>query len=114
MGYVIAGVLVILLVAGFVTFLVMNATNKAGPNAEGEQGPPGMGTDETPLGDTTQHAGEQTPEGTTPRGQDDGRFTGRGRPHETPSDPDEAAHLARPGEGEGAKRLEFEGRRPRR
>src|SRR5918995_299123 len=78
MEYVIPILLVILLVAGFVTFLVMNATNKAGPNAEGEPGPPGMGTDETPLGDTTQHAGEQTPEGTTPRGQDDGRFTGRG------------------------------------
>src|SRR5829696_8044907 len=98
MGYVIAGVIVILLIAGFVTFLVMNATNKGGPNAEGEGGPPGMGTDETPLGDTTQHAGEQTTEGTTAHGQDDRRFAGRGRPHATPSDPDEAAHLARPGE----------------
>ena len=39
---------------------------------------------------------------------------GRGRPHETPSDPDDAAHVARPGEAEGAERLEFEGRQPRR
>jgi hypothetical protein len=114
MEYVIPILLVILLVAGFVTFLVMNATKKAGPNAEGESGPPGVGTDETPLGDTTEHAGEQTSEGTTPRGQDDRRFAGRGRPHETPSDPDEAAHVARPGEGEGAEHLEFEGRQPRR
>src|SRR5918995_991144 len=43
MEYVIPILLVILLVAGFVTFLVMNATNKAGPNAEGEPGAPGRG-----------------------------------------------------------------------
>ena len=114
MEYVIPAILVILLVAGFVAFLVMNAAKKGGPNAEGESGPPGMGADETPLGDTSEHAGEQTAEGTTPRGQDDRRFAGRGRPHETPGDPDEAAHLARPGEGEGSQSLEFEGRRPRR
>src|SRR5918994_573978 len=66
MEYVIPAILVILLVAGFVTFLVLNAAKKGGPNAEGESGPPGMGADETPLGDTSQHAGEQTPEGTTP------------------------------------------------
>jgi hypothetical protein len=115
MGYVIAGLVVLVLIAGFVTFLVMSATSKSGPNAADEDGPPGIGPDdETPLGDTTQHAGEQTPEGMTPRGQDDRRFAGRGRPHETPSDPDEAAHLARPGEGEGSEHLEFEGREPQR
>jgi hypothetical protein len=113
MEYVIPIILVVVLVAGFVTFLVMNATSKGGPNAAGDDGPPGMGPDQTPLGDTTEHAGEQTPEGTTPQGQDDRRFQGRGRPHETPSDPDEAAHLARPGEGEGSEHLEFEGRQPR-
>ena len=114
MEYVIPILVVILLVAGFVVFLVTNAAKKGGPNAEGQSGPPGMGTDETPLGDTTQHAGEQTSEGTTPRGQDDGRFAGRGRPHETPDDPDAAAHLARPGEGEGSQTLEFEGEQPGR
>ena len=112
MEYVIPILVVILLVAGFVTFLVMNAAKKGGANAEGDPGPPGIGRDETPLGDTSQHAGEQTAEGTTPRGQDD-RSAGRGRPHATPDDPDEAAHLARPGEGEGSEALEFEGRRPR-
>jgi hypothetical protein len=114
MEYVIPILVVILLVAGFVAFLVTNAAKKGDPNAEGESGPPGIGPDETPLGDTSQHAGEQTPEGTTPRGQDDRRFAGRGRPHETPDDPDEAAHLARPGEGEGSQAIEFEGRRPHR
>ena len=94
--------------------IVTNAANKGGANAEGKPGPPGIGPDETPLGDTSQHAGEQTPEGETLRGQDDRRFAGRGRPHETPDDPDEAAHVARPGEGEGAESLEFEGRQPRR
>jgi hypothetical protein len=114
MEYVIPILLVILLIAGFVTFLVMNATKKGGANAEGEPGPPGMGTDDTPLGDTTQHAGTQTSEGTTEGGQDDSGFTGSGRPHHTPSDPDAAAHVARPGEAEGAESLEFEGRQPRR
>ncbi len=103
----------ILLVAGFVTFLVINAAKKGGPNAEGEPGPPGIGADDRRRSATRRSTpGEQTPEGTTPRGQDDGRFAGRGRPHETPSDPDEAAHVARPGEGEGAETLEFEGRQP--
>jgi hypothetical protein len=65
MGYVIAGILVLLLVAGFITFLVMNSMRKSGPAARGEGGPPGMGGDATPLGDTTEHAGEQTSRGTT-------------------------------------------------
>ncbi len=103
MEYVIPILVVILLVAGFVAFLVTNAAKKGGPNAEGEPGPPGIGPDDTPLGDTTQHAGEQTAAGTTTRGQDDRSFAGRGRPHQTPDDPDEAAHVARPGRGRGRR-----------
>jgi predicted lipid-binding transport protein (Tim44 family) len=64
MGYVIAGILVLLLVAGFITFVVMNAMRKSGPTAPGG-GPPGVGQDPTPLGDTTEHAGAQTRRGTT-------------------------------------------------
>jgi hypothetical protein len=64
MGYVIAGILVLLLVAAFVTFFVINATKKsgrAGPSDPGAEGsPPGIASpDPSPLGDTTQHAGEQ-------------------------------------------------------
>jgi hypothetical protein len=64
MGYVIAGILVLLLVGLFVTFFVVNATKKsgrAGPSDPGAEGtPPGIASpDSSPLGDTTEHAGEQ-------------------------------------------------------
>lgn len=121
MGYVIAAVIVILLIAGFVTFLVMNAADKSDPNAAAEDGPPGIGADAgTPLGDTSEHAGEQTAEGTTVGGQDAEYSGGTGRPPaEGPGaphrdDPDASAHVARPGEGEGETRLEFDGRQPQR
>jgi|SRR5215213_8068296 hypothetical protein len=65
MGYVIAGILVLLIVAGFITFLVMNSMRKSGPAARGDAGAPGIGEDATPLGDTTEHAGRQTSRGTT-------------------------------------------------
>jgi hypothetical protein len=73
MGYVIAAIIVLLLVAGFVTFLVMNSMRKGSgtrspdPSADESQrgGPPGMGEDETPLGDTTEHAGSQSESGRT-------------------------------------------------
>ena len=106
MEYVIPIVLVVLVVAGFVAFLVLNAADKGGAAAEGEPGPPGIGTDDdTPLGDTTQHADEGTPP------SDERRFA---RPSTPSSDPDEAAHVARPGEAEGSEAIDFEGRQPRR
>jgi hypothetical protein len=69
MGYVIAGVLVILIIAGFITFLVMNTMKK---NDLSDAGDPGadqnplsiIGSDEsTPLGDTSEHADEHPTEG---------------------------------------------------
>jgi hypothetical protein len=106
MEYVIPAVLVLLLVGGFVTFLVLNATKKSGPVAErDDEGAPGMGQDPTPLGDTTEHAGRQTEGGTTREDPEEGE---RRR-----TDPDAAAHVSRPGEGEGEERLEFDGERPR-
>jgi hypothetical protein len=73
MGYVIAAIIVLLLVAGFVTFLVMNSMRKgAGRRSadrsaaqSGQGGPPGIGSDPTPLGDTSEHAGEQSAAGET-------------------------------------------------
>jgi hypothetical protein len=106
MEYVIAALLVLLLVAGFATFLVVNATRKSGPVADPpDEGPPGIGPDDTPLGDTSQHAGRQTEEGVTARDPEERQ--------PDPPDPDAAAHVGRPGEGEGRERLEFEGERPR-
>jgi hypothetical protein len=65
MGYVIAVILVLLLVAAFVTFMVLNATKKggrAGPSDPGGEGSPAgiVAPDESPLGDTAEHSGEQT------------------------------------------------------
>jgi hypothetical protein len=75
MEYLIPAVLVLLLVAGFSAFLVINAMRKSGPVADrADEGPPGIGPDDTPLGDTDQHAGRQTAEGATadePEPEDD-------------------------------------------
>jgi hypothetical protein len=106
MEYVIPAVLVLLAIAGFVTFFVLNATKKSGPAADADEGAPGIGADDTPLGDTTEHAGEQSREGVTTSDPEAGAA-------ERSSDPDSAAHVGRPGEGEGKERLEFEGEQPR-
>lgn len=99
-AYVVVAVILVLLIALFVTFMVMNATSKRGPAAREQGGPPGIGTDEgTPLGDTPEHADERTTPPTV---------VGR---HET-DDPDDAAHLARPGEAEGETQIRFEPEQP--
>jgi hypothetical protein len=104
MEYVIPAVLVMILVGGLVTFLVINATKKSGPVADSDEGAPGIGQDDTPLGDTSEHAGEQSEHGTT---VDDPESGARSR-----TDPDAAAHVRRPGEGEGHERLDFEAEHP--
>jgi len=109
MEYVIPAILVILLIGGFVTFMVLNATKKSGAAAKGDDAP-GIGPDETPLGDTTEHAGDQSAEGHTKSDPEDPASSGTGRQR---IDPDATAHTARPGEGEGAERLDFEGEHPR-
>src|SRR4051812_46870698 len=65
MGYVIAAVIVLFLAAGFVTYLVLNATRRSGgagpadPGAEGS--PAGIASpDPSPLGDSAEHAGEHS------------------------------------------------------
>jgi hypothetical protein len=64
MGYVIAGIIVLLIVAGFITYLVLNTMRKPNTVAPGG-GEPGIGRDPTPLGDTAEHAGTQSSRGTT-------------------------------------------------
>jgi hypothetical protein len=85
MGYAIAAILVILIIAGFVTFLVMNAAKKgdtedaADPGADSN--PLGIiGSDDTPVGDTDEHAGQQNREGETVGQQDADAHGGTGRP----------------------------------
>lgn len=97
MAIVIVAVVVVLLIAGFVTFMVLNATRKSGPAANAQrEGAPGMGPDDTPLGDSSEHAGEQTEEGTT---ADDPEQTGFERVE--PDDPE----IVRTGEAEGEQRI---------
>ena len=62
MGYLIAAILVLLLVAGFITFFVISATRRsggAGPRDPGAEGSPtGIAApDESELGTTSQHSG---------------------------------------------------------
>jgi hypothetical protein len=86
MGYVIAAIVLLLIVAAGVTFLMLNATRRQGRAAASDseygRGTPGseaaiVAPDEnTPLGDTDQHAGEQTREDETVGGQDAERSGG--------------------------------------
>ena len=114
MGYVIAGVLVVLIIAGLILFLVTNSMKKSDVSDAGDPGadqnPLGIvGSDRgTPAGDTSEHAGEQTEAGTTVGDQDADEHGGSGAPPARsgrgggPDDP----HAARPvvgGEGEGER-----------
>jgi hypothetical protein len=87
MEYLIPIVLVLLIVTGFVTYLVLNATKKSNPAAP----------DESPAGDTTEHAGDQSERGHTvddPEGAGEGAGEG---------DADRHRGAAHPGEGEGSR-----------
>jgi hypothetical protein len=76
MGYVIAAVIVLLIVAGFVTFLVTNSARKSNVSDArdpgGDQNSLGIigSDDETPMGDTPQHA---EPDGVNPGPSHDDR-----------------------------------------
>ena len=69
MEYLIPIILVLLLVSGAVTFAVLNATRKSKPseaeNSEDSDPQTMAASDPSPLGDTTEHAGEQSHEGET-------------------------------------------------
>jgi hypothetical protein len=119
MEYVIPLVIVLLLVGGFVTFLVLNATRRGqrATRREEQAGePPGVGQDHTPLGDTSEHAGDQTEDGRTVGGQDADAKGGTGEPVHSgyegtsPAGRDtgrESAHVRRSGEAEGTEKLDF-------
>ena len=69
MEYLIPIILVLLLVSGVVTFMVLNATKKSKPSEaqdSEDNDPKSMAaSDASPLGDTTEHAGEQSEQGHT-------------------------------------------------
>ena len=79
MEYLIPALLLLVIIGGAVTFFVLTVTRKSDPNAK-DGGTPSFGRDDTPLGDTSQHAGEQNGEGETIRPSDaQGRAGGTGR-----------------------------------
>ena len=85
MEYLIPIMVVLVLVSGAVTFVVMNATRKSKPSeaASSEDSDPKTmaATDSSPLGDTTEHAGDQSQEGETvraPEGEGEGGASGGG------------------------------------
>jgi hypothetical protein len=115
MEYLAVGILVLLLVGGFVTFLVMRATSRSSPATERTGGGgPGIGTDPTPFGDTGEHAGEQDRGGATVTGTDAGRSGGTGAPttdlpqRSQDEDPPDGRFKRDPvgGEGEGTPAIE--------
>jgi hypothetical protein len=113
MGYVIAAILVLLIVGGFVFFLVTNATRKSNVSDAGDPGADQnslsiIGSDdETPAGDTSEHAGEQNESGETVGGQDAEVHGGSGEPPSTASGSrTDRPDVARPvvgGEAEGER-----------
>ena len=83
MSYVLVGILLLLLVGGFITFMVMQATKRSAhaTAADSDNPAPGQGADESPLGDTTEHAGRQPgQEGYTAGDQDADDKGGTGAP----------------------------------
>jgi hypothetical protein len=97
MGYVIAAILVVLIVGAAIAFFVRSATARKG---QAQIAAPDEGT---PLGDTDQHAGEQTRAGET---ASDPEESGRRSPAREPSSPGVG------GPGEGGVGGEAEGSRP--
>jgi hypothetical protein len=94
MGYVIAAIILVLIVGGFIFFLVGSATRKSNVSDAADPGAEPnplsiVGSDrDTPAGDTDQHTDEDA--------------GGAGRRGSGPDDP----HVARPvvgGEGEGER-----------
>jgi hypothetical protein len=120
MEYVIVALIVVLLVGGFGMLLVFNATRRADVSDADDPRPQQMlrGEPDSPVGDTREHAGEQTTTGETVGGQDAERHGGTGQPVEDgyagtsgvgsgrERDPE---HVGRPvvgGEGEGERRVD--------
>lgn len=87
MSYVLVGILLLLIASAFVAYLVMNASTRSGKGADAtsadrdDAGAPGIGADESPLGDTTEHAGTASSAGGETVGEQDAdRAGGTGGP----------------------------------
>src|SRR4051794_27325381 len=93
MAYVAIGILFLLVLGGGITFLVMAQTKESSPAAAEDSGDtqaaPFSGPDQTPVGDTAQHAGQQDEHGQTVTQNDAERRGGTG---DQTSGPHSAGH----------------------
>lgn len=87
MEYAIPVILVLIIVAAAITAFVMNSQRKSVRGGRdgvasdaGHGGGPGIGMDQTPLGDTAEHAGTQGRDGQTVQPPDSARHGGTGQP----------------------------------
>ncbi len=86
MEYAIPVILVLVIVAAAITAFVMNTQRKSSGRRDGvaadagHGGGPGIGRDETPLGDTAEHAGAQGRGGETVDEPDSALHGGTGHP----------------------------------
>ena len=83
MEYVVIGILFLLVLGGGITMLVMAQTkasaSEAGADDETSGAAPFSGSDQTPVGDTAQHAGQQDEQGQTVTPNDASERGGTGR-----------------------------------
>jgi hypothetical protein len=105
MEYLIPIMVVLLLVTGAVTFVVMNATRKSKPSEAQSSDDPDpktmAATDSSPLGDTTEHAGDQSQEGETvraPEGEGEREREGEGEGERSASGGDSGGSAERSGD----------------
>ena len=101
MEYLIPIILVLLLVSGVVTFMVLNATKQSKPseadNSDDSDPKTMAASDDSPLGDTTEHSGEQSQAGETVRGPEgEGQSEGEASASGDDSDGGEERPEARP------------------
>lgn len=120
MEYVIAALIVVVIVGAFGLWLVRNATRRSNVSDSGDPRSQEMlrGEPDSPLGDTRQHAGEQTSGGETVAGQDAERHGGTGRPARggysgtsgiesgREREPERVGRPVVGGEGEGERRID--------
>jgi hypothetical protein len=120
MGYVIAGILVVLIVGGFIMFMVTNASKRSNVSDAGDpgsEGSPAMFASDpgSPAGDTREHAGEQNESGETVANQDADRHGGTGEaaggyastgPVGGEADDENVARPVVGGEAEGERRVD--------
>lgn len=92
MLWLVIAILLVLAGAAAVLFVILHATEGDDAADDGAPAAPFTGRDDTPAGDTTEHAGDQTSSGETVGGHEDAEASGgTGRPEGDPTTQDRDA-----------------------